>query len=392
MTNSVGEDTPDPPVSPSARTPSRRLTHLRLSPFLAIFVAVLFVPIAWLIAWYVVSHVAAVRPSATPDDAAVLATVGGIMGALFTVGGLVIALVAVLSQISLQERAEQFMQQKFDDLVPRFEERISNLITARFLMEEATNALTRREWLEAKRLTERAVSHYPQLPLAWSTLALTWYNQFMTTNYLQSIRGGHLRSDDARQEASDIVELLDLAEKAHDDPHGQVSAARGVMYGYFATYKPMMREIRKAITADPSRRADLLKPAQLSVLAGACGTNMQRLDGLHDVLNVDLPVRHETVISALSQADMRSGHATMTWIAIAKPGHAQRGIEGNTVVEVEVQMDTAPAGSGARIVVQARIKAPGVGQITVQPSGIAPKPIDALIAQLDQELMIICSA
>lgn len=103
----------------------------------ALILVALVIPMVWL--------VVAPRLGTPINSTDQLAALGGIMAAVFTVGGLLIALAAVLTQLTLAERAQQLLENKYQtDLVPRFQRLMADRINAEFHWREAQQLMAPR--------------------------------------------------------------------------------------------------------------------------------------------------------------------------------------------------------------------------------------------------------
>lgn len=111
-----------------------RLPRLRV-----IFALLIGVPICWLVAWLIVAAFTHTPLSSASEVSGLLAGIGGIMGAIFTVGWLVIALVAVLPQLTLADQAQRLMEDKFNELAPEFEKRADQRINGRIAFRDAVS-------------------------------------------------------------------------------------------------------------------------------------------------------------------------------------------------------------------------------------------------------------
>src|SRR5260221_12174453 len=76
--------------------------------------AFLAVPLVWLSGWLLFAHFAGISSTSVSELSGLLAAIGGMMGAIFTVGGLVISLVAGLSQSTPLDRAKRGMEGKIN--------------------------------------------------------------------------------------------------------------------------------------------------------------------------------------------------------------------------------------------------------------------------------------
>ncbi|MHB8619659.1 MAG: hypothetical protein ACYDAG_08830 [Chloroflexota bacterium] len=80
-------------------------------------------------------------PADASHISAYLATLGGLMGAIFTVGGLVIALAAVLTLLTVQDKARSEFHQEFEKLRPKLDRLTDARVQAHLLFREAQGVL-----------------------------------------------------------------------------------------------------------------------------------------------------------------------------------------------------------------------------------------------------------
>ncbi len=126
------------------------------------FVVLVGVPAAWL----GLAHIAGVRLVSTGQDPlGLIVSLGGIMGAIFTIGGLVIALASILTALTVEDRVKTAFAAELPGLQRRADKQIEGYIA--LLQASQTD-----DWAEAETLTQEALAKYPDLPGAYSPLAL----------------------------------------------------------------------------------------------------------------------------------------------------------------------------------------------------------------------------
>jgi len=236
------------------------------------------------------------------DLSGILVTVGGLMGAIFTVGGLVIALAAVLTVLTIEDRVKR----TFEDQLPALEKRADRQIEGYITLLRAENAP---DWTTAEILTEKALSTYPDLPRARSTLGLRMANAVIDTFDLEHGTSKlHMELDPisiGRPPRDRAIVWLERALEHHDDPDGQTLAALALMFGASQQYDHMMRLIRRVCTSAPTDRLDTLrKPPQLGMLVYACNVDEERLRELSDTLKTPLPIPSRDVLASIESLDL----------------------------------------------------------------------------------------
>ena len=140
------------------------MDRLRINVWLIVWMlllATLLIPLIWL----VIAKQAGITLVSAHDPNSLIATVGGIMGAIFVVGGLVIALSSLVTLFSVEERIES----RLNRLVPELRRDADSQIGSYVKFLEAREAY---DWREAERLTELALQSYDHLPDARRILGL----------------------------------------------------------------------------------------------------------------------------------------------------------------------------------------------------------------------------
>jgi len=117
-----------------------------------IVIILIGIPLSWLIIWFLIiliAHSAGLPTPSTAEVSGLLSTLGGLIGAVFTVEGLVVALVAILTQIQLQDRvrqevekARQSVEDTFNnELCVEYEKRIQEQVKGMLVFFQATTGL-----------------------------------------------------------------------------------------------------------------------------------------------------------------------------------------------------------------------------------------------------------
>ncbi len=253
-------------------------------------------------AWLLLAHVAGLRIGSTQDPLALVVGLGSVMGAIFTVGGLVVALAAVLTVLTVENRVTQAFNAQLPDLQRRADRQITGYIT----LLRADQAA---DWATAQTLTEDALEEYPDLPGARSALGLRMADEVIA---FFTIEHGTSVTDTASEFAplslgrpplDDAVDWLQRALDRHDDAGGWVSTALVLMYGAQRRYDPMMRALQR-IGGDSAALAHLRQPRHLIMLAHACANDAERVRQLGDALGLHLPVPRDTVLGSIVTLDI----------------------------------------------------------------------------------------
>jgi hypothetical protein len=252
------------------------------------------IPLAYLIIWAILLILARAFGFSISDAGTLLSVLGSIMGAIFAVGGLIVALVAILTQIQLRDRVEQVVEEAKQAVVNKFEQelrgeyerQIKQQVEGMLAFFQATNS---RDWEQAEKLVTEALQKSPDLHGARSFLGLrvgyevinSFYMQFLVSfqfGFLPENVGGPVTSMHNTQFASvkptppklEAIHWLKEALQHQDDPEGQVTAMLALMYGYSDAYNLMLDTIQKALAVNPSLLSFFQDSDKLMMLIYAC--------------------------------------------------------------------------------------------------------------------------
>src|SRR5260221_2077872 len=259
------------------------------------------------------------------------------MGAVFTVGGLVIALVAVLTQLQLEDRAKRVMEDKFNELAPQLEEKAIRLVNGRIAFRDAQDALQRGEWQQAAELAREALQLYPTLPGVRSTVGLSMsrvvevgfraeLRQIVdATEYLHeemdrlSGQWSYPPRDVLPPPKSLAIQWLNDAHRSEDDPQGQVSSALALLYGHDRAYDQMIEALNQAVIGNPEQKMSLQTPLHLAMLVYACANDRKKVEAIGEILGYPLPVPEHVVCDDVMQKHSSSPNAGVGWYAMELP-------------------------------------------------------------------------
>ncbi len=280
------------------------------------------IPIAYLVIWTILLILARAFGFSISDAGTLLSVLGSIMGAIFAVGGLVVALVAILTQIQLRDRvqgvvedAKQSVINKFEqELRGEYEKQIRQQVEGMLAFFQATNAY---DWKQAEKFVTEALQKYRDLPGARSFLGLRMSNvvqaHFSSLLHpgnavpLESL-GGPVTPMFHTQFALinpappklEAIHWLEKALQHEDDPEGNVTAALALMYGYSDAYDMMIDTIQKALTINLSFASYFQHPDNLMMLIYACHSLVSVEEVLRNV-SLKLP-KIDEVQQALKEA------------------------------------------------------------------------------------------
>ncbi len=308
----------------------------KVPPLWKIFLLLIGIPAGWLIVWFLLAlvvHLVGFSLPSVGDANVLLATIGSIMGAIFTVGGLIVALVAVLTQIQLQDRVKQEVdkaKQEVEDtfnnkLRIEYEKRIQDQVEGMLAFFQATSTT---DWRQAEALVREALQKYPSLPGMRSYLGLLmsrkvqeYFSGLLVQNVLQkadSFASAMYLHQLRYAEAPPKVEAIDWLKEAlehQDDPEGQVSAALTLMYGFNEAYGKMMNTVQEVRANHPALLSYLQSPNHLMMLIYACNKDQLRIQELMKALDV-LPPTEEEVRTAVQKPPTSTNELFVDWYAV----------------------------------------------------------------------------
>jgi len=371
------------PSAPSA-PPRTRLIPIVLFLILALILA----PGAWLLT----ARIAGVRLTQQADPLGLLTTFGGIMAAVFTVGGLVTALAAVVAVLTVEERVRRTIEEQMPDLERRADTQIQAYLLARASLDASVAANVE----EVVSRTEEALRLYPGVHHARSDLGLrlAWevLKDFIRDHGNTSIMWQPQPGERAALRA-ESVRWLKEALTHGDEREGQVQAALAVVYGIEQRYDAMIAVVRRVAADYPEQRPYLLEAPQLIALAYACGANEARLRELGDAVGWSLPRPAEEERASLSLQALRpswqSGVAIVDWTIVGRPDAWQPTDLARFPVVMKLRRDmTAPAGSpdtslGGGLETFANLP-------PAFTNALGQRDADELIADLDGSVYFLC--
>lgn len=316
-------------------------------PLATIFVlALLIVPPLWL----ALAHWTGVPLASGTNASDYLAVIGGIMGAIFTVGGLVIGLVSVLTQLSIESR----IRKGFARLLPELDERARKQIEAYIAFRRAADE---QDWQRAEVLANEALEKWPSLQGVRSLMgeqiskvAMEWFvrheiegerlvaapyrpGDTSTAVAIESITGLEFTPNPSpvlfmSREQVPFYQALDWLNAAisHDEDTDATLRARvTLVHGIAGRFREMKQSLQETLQHDSRLRDYFLEPWNMAMLVYAC-RNATSLDaGLKDIgstLNYHLPSPTSELLKSLREADMLSHSAgwNVYWIAVERPG------------------------------------------------------------------------
>lgn len=303
------------------------------------FLAILLViPIIWLL----VARGLGMTSAITGDAGGLLATIGGVMGAIFAAGGLVIALVSVYTQLTLEARLEERASRVFDEKSPELLKAAEKRVEAYMLFRNAQEALSSGNWKFAEELANQALQLHSDLPGVHSTLGLSMcklaVQNFVPELQLQPLplafmepsvpRVVHARpyaqaANEDDELSNTAITWLTQAREKDKDSQLEIWVGLALMYGRTRRFEDMKDAIRHCDKLDTNRRNELRKPPYLPVLVHACGNSLTKIRELGDgdLLDVTLPVSEDAVLESLQNLslNMLISYQPYRWHAMGQP-------------------------------------------------------------------------
>lgn len=389
-----------------------RTTGLRFwLPAVAVLVGVvILVPVVW-VALARFAGLPLGSASATSD---LLAVIGGVMGAIFTVGGLVIALVSVYTQLAIETR----IRQSFEDLLPELDMRARAQIEAYIAFTRATEESN---WRQAQELAREALEKWPALPGVRRFLAVKmsddvvhwfyWHEVMqarassMFGNYrdgswsqtfVTSIYGMAPTFPDPtlylRREDTPLIEAVTWLQDAiahGEDTDSDLRARLALMYGAAERFDDMLRTLKTAVEHNEGLKPYFQVSLHLAMLANACVSQYApvRLGNVGNVIGISLPATQTEVLASLQAVNMSPGTASWNayWLAMKKSTVADPGQPG-ALGMLHMQLSGQP---DARTGV-ARWMVGRQGQEETTPADGNPIPIERLVNMLEAKFIFVC--
>ncbi len=384
--------------------------EFKISPLWQIVLMLIFIPVTWVIIWFglaLIGHFTGIPVPSIADASALLSTIGSIMGAVFAVGGLIVALVAILTQIQLEDRiqkqvneAKNILEETFEMKIrAEYEKQIQDQIEGTLAFADATRATS---WQDAEELMRKSLQKYPNLPGAYSIIGLR-LSQEVELSYTNALFPSLLlppavffgyvapvsvQSSDMPTSNLPKLEAITWLENAlehQDNPEEKVSLALALMYGYNEYYDKMINILREIEGRDASLLSYFRTATRLFMLIQACSKDYGRIEEVAKAINYSLPTKAD-IEEAIHNPKIPS-YQPVDWFAIELSNNALKmpatvGIfkpspsneSYATLVRGKLQPDTIPPIDPGR-----------------DPSlGIQMLPVDDLINQISQSFFVIC--
>jgi len=318
------------------------------------------------------------------------------------VGGLVIALVAILTQLQLEDRiqkqvnqAKSMLEETFKTkLRAEYEKQIQDQIEGTLAFADATRATN---WQDAEELMRKSLQKYPNLPGAYSIIGLRLSQEveFSYTSALfppptlpSAAFSGYVPPmgiPTSNLPKLESITWLEDAIKHQDDPEGKVSLALALMYGYNEYYDKMMGTFAAIRANDASRLSYFHTAVHLFMLIQACGKDRCHIEEVAQAIDYALPTKAD--IEAAICDPKILGYQPVDWFAIELS---------NTSLKMPMTISIfkpSPSNESYAMLSKGKLQ-PG----TIPPTdpgrnpslGIQTLPVDDLISQIFHDFLVIC--
>lgn len=250
-----------------------------------------------------------VRPARGPNH--LLALLGSLMGAIFAASGLVVALVSVLTSLSLDRRIGSAYKRAMTELRAEFEKKADAQIEAHIHFLQATSA---GDWQSTERLTREALRSYPGLKDARAYLGsrladhvvlklkvarAEWDRRGWTPNERWAWRAP---TEDWPEGAplAEAIRWLEDALEHGEDKNGEVLRNLALMWAAHGRAEKMLDYMRRLASGQVQ---PLLHPDFLMAIANGCKGDRAALTEAGGLLGITLPVAADTVRRWIEEID-----------------------------------------------------------------------------------------
>jgi hypothetical protein len=273
-------------------------------------------------AWFITLRIAGVHlSSTTADPLSFLTSLAGIMSAVFVVGGLVIALAAVLTVLAVEDRVKR----SFNALLPQFVEQADRQIEAYKTFHDIRLAP---DWIEQLRLGKQAIAEHNGLRRKVNAFLAVELSQKLLTAFAYAhtrLAQGYPMPMLNLPAPGVVLQQIWEAKASDADGPGELAAFEALMYGYLGQYERMLDFISRGRDKYPRLLEQLRPSARLALLAYAVGQDRERLADLGTVLDRTLPASRESVLQSINEIDLSTstaaGSAHVDWIVLGKRPH-----------------------------------------------------------------------
>jgi len=342
-------------------------------------------------AWFGIFRAEGIQFQTKQDPLGLITSLEGVMGALLVVGGLIIALSAVITVIAVDERVKR----AFDDRTIELEKRAAEQIQA---YQTLFRAKSTRGWDRKVALATQAKKQHSGLsgPVALY-IASCLGNREICSFALTHTRIGNPYSVQRVDGAGVDVALSKIADAkdyvADVEDTAELERLEALLLGVKGDFDPMLAALRRACKAGTDSIGRLRLAPFLAMLVVACGSDVNKLRRLGGQLALSLPIPIGTVHESLTiSALMReaAGEMVAEWLVLPRMGppwvHSDRA---RFPLSLRLGLASAP-GEPPRFSVVLRPECRLDTRLDVLDPSRNPWPPDDLLSLLDKDFLFVC--
>jgi hypothetical protein len=339
------------------------------------------------IIWIKLANVAGIRFGTSTDPFQFLTSIAAIMGTVFVVGGLIIALTAVITLFDVERRIEQ----RVEALIPDLERRADKQIQAHILVRQAEAPSS--TWQETLAQCEQALRDYPAVTGARRAVArqtskvvlgsFQWHHGYLSNE--SAVYAATTRQNLPIDEA---IRWLEDAIDQHEDTHNELLTQLALMYAIRARRSKVL-EILPMIRRDMPQRNYLAAPGQLIALIHACAT-VNEVQKLGEALGTQLPLSINAVRASLSHLSYENGPTDRQWWAIERAAHDSDEFLQDERQPVGIRFRRGPLGQGADDLQAYLPITTSIGEAVYGDELSAYRPEAELLGRLEGDYVFIC--
>ncbi len=209
-------------------------------------------------------------PSQFSSGVDLLTVTGAIMGAVFTIGGLIVALASVISLLTTRDNVNKIIDERYPELLGYIHSY------------EANRKFDAAKWDEADEMAKKALEENPKLPDFSLEFSLKLYDVY-AMNFVplnspvtvlryssEEINYGLINHRPNPPEASLVEYWLKEALKLENSKKLVVFQNLVLLYGGLGEYAEMIAVLRKSLEQFPALMKIFREPQNLSIVAYAC--------------------------------------------------------------------------------------------------------------------------
>ena len=243
-----------------------------------------------------------------PGAAVKLAVIESMDGLAFTVGGLVIAAVAIFTQINLRDQINRTLDERLDTFKENMEKNMEKVVESYFVFTEAVRNIGS-NWEDAESLARNALQIYPNLKKTAAPVMGVRYAEYLSRMYLAKHRGVYPPLNEIRgqveipPEASlpirEAIIWLEDAKSANQQTgsNARVRLALAIMYALADRFGNMCNELQEIFNQQDETTKELaIDCFCLMLYTFSCRYHTKdKLEVLSKILRTIMPVSQSDV-------------------------------------------------------------------------------------------------